>query len=92
MPNSLYLRIKIKNAKDSLTVSLAESKCSANSYWEMGTIDNLLAWPTHGWTDTPPFTRLGPLCAAPVPWRRKVSWSPDTLWNVELKTKEQLSL
>lgn len=67
MPNSLYLRMKIKNAKDSLTVSLAENKCSANSYWEMGTIDNLLAWPTYAWTDTPPLYEAGagaPLCCA----------------------------
>lgn len=49
MPNSLYLgRIKMNNAKESLTGSLAESKGSANSYQEMGSLNNLPTWPLPG--------------------------------------------
>lgn len=88
MPNSLYLgRIKMNNAKESLTGSLAESKGSANSYQEMGSLNNLPAWPTPWWTDAPSLgdRGRGALHAAPGSWGRK--WvgaqSPFKYWPEE---------
>lgn len=74
MPNSLYLRkTKIKNAKESLTVSLAESKRSTPSSWESGECRQL-ACTAHSRVDRCALSirqGQGPLCAAPGPWRRK---------------------